>query len=61
MANTPALERFNNAYLPGMSPAERRHPNMSPLHEDPTRSSSIHGKTATLDPIPMWNGRCIAG
>lgn len=22
MANTPALERFNNAYLPGVSPVE---------------------------------------
>ena len=34
MATTPALERLNNAYFPGMSPVERRHPSVSPLHED---------------------------
>jgi acetyl esterase/lipase len=32
--NVAALQRFNEAYAPGMSTAERRHPWVSPLYED---------------------------
>ncbi|KAF9889232.1 hypothetical protein FE257_007545 [Aspergillus nanangensis] len=32
--NHAELERFNGAYLPDMSSAERRHPGVSPLYED---------------------------
>ena len=34
MINLATLERFNGAYVPGMSTAERRHPRVSPLYED---------------------------
>lgn len=34
VVNWDALERFNEAYLPGMSRAERRRPSVSPLYED---------------------------
>jgi acetyl esterase/lipase len=32
--NNEALQRFNEAYVPGMSTAERRHASISPLYED---------------------------
>ena len=34
VVNRDDLEQFNSAYVPGMSPAERRHPGVSPLYED---------------------------
>lgn len=34
MINLATLERFNGAYVPGMSTAERKHPCVSPLYED---------------------------
>ncbi|KXG54113.1 Alpha/beta hydrolase fold-3 [Penicillium griseofulvum] len=34
MINLEIMERFNNAYVPGMSTAERRRPCVSPLYED---------------------------
>ncbi|KZF24800.1 alpha/beta-hydrolase [Xylona heveae TC161] len=34
MINFAALQRFNDAYAPGMSTAGRKHPRVSPLYED---------------------------
>lgn len=34
MINLEIMERFNSAYVPGMSTAERRNPSVSPLYED---------------------------
>jgi acetyl esterase/lipase len=34
MINLAILERFNGAYVPGMSTAERKNPCVSPLYED---------------------------
>lgn len=34
MINQAMLERFNSAYVPGMSTTERKHPCVSPLYED---------------------------
>ena len=34
MINLAILERFNGAYVPGMSTAERKHPCVSPIYED---------------------------
>jgi len=34
MINLAILERFNGAYIPGMSTAERKIPYVSPLYED---------------------------
>jgi acetyl esterase/lipase len=34
MINLEIVERFNNAYVPGMSAVERRRPCVSPLYED---------------------------
>ncbi|KAJ5171387.1 Alpha/beta hydrolase fold-3 [Penicillium coprophilum] len=34
MINLEIMERFNNAYVPGMSTAERKRPCVSPLYED---------------------------
>jgi acetyl esterase/lipase len=34
MINLEIMERFNDAYVPGMSAAERRDPSVSPLYED---------------------------
>lgn len=34
MINLAIVERFNSAYVPGMSTADLRHPSVSPLYED---------------------------
>lgn len=34
LINTVSLEQFSRAYLPGISPADRRQPDISPLYED---------------------------